>query len=274
MNNIITIPTDREPIKGDLLLRHLWKGTSNECKSWWIYSRTMSFGGLVQYTTLNGSFRDVPSSFKVQDIYILEDSEVKDGEYGICLNLVREGFKSHQAVFKMNASQRTAMEELGGRKKAEVFKVILTTNPALIKDGVQKINDGFLNYFIKNPSCEWVEIQDWYNIYLSCCRSKEECYCNKKRIIIPNQNPQKTKTTLKERLRQELTGHLSDEKTEVDVNIAKRIARDFAIGFTKWKDDNALRVGLDAYKKIGDAENDKPHTLKKLLEIYEKEQGL
>ena len=67
---------------------------------------------------------------------------------------------------------------------------------------------------------------------------------------------------------------MSDEKTEVDVNIAERIARDFATGFTKWKDDNALRVGLDAYKKIGDAENDKPHTLKKLLEIYEKEQGL
>ena len=29
MKNIHILPTDKEPIKGDLLLRHLWKGTSN-----------------------------------------------------------------------------------------------------------------------------------------------------------------------------------------------------------------------------------------------------
>jgi hypothetical protein len=39
---------------------------------------------------------------------------------------------------------------------------------------------------------------------------------------------------LKEQLRQNLTGHLSDEKTEVDVNIAAKIAEDFAISFAEW----------------------------------------
>jgi len=36
---------------------------------------------------------------------------------------------------------------------------------------------------------EWeeVEVGDWYNKFLSCCRSKEECHCNKKRIIIPKE---------------------------------------------------------------------------------------
>lgn len=270
MKNVITVPTDRELIKGDLLLRHLWKGTSNECK-WWRYSRTMSFGGLVQYTTLNGSFRDVPSSFKLHDMYILEDSEVKDGEYGICLNLVREGFKSHQAVFKMNASQRTAMEELGGRKKAEVFKIILTTNPALIKDGVQKINDGFLNYFIKNPSCDFVEVEltlkafDEQHRKIEYAMEKGDYTKNSYKIIIPNQNSQKINLTLKERLRQELTGHLSDEKTKVDVNIAARIADDFAIGFAEWLTDN--RVHFIKWINAG-------ITTKELLEIYKKEQGL
>jgi hypothetical protein len=37
-------------------------------------------------------------------------------------------------------------------------KVILTTDQELIKDGVQVIDDEFLEWFIKNPSCEEVEI--------------------------------------------------------------------------------------------------------------------
>jgi hypothetical protein len=37
-------------------------------------------------------------------------------------------------------------------------KVILTTDQDLIKDGVQKIDDEFLQFFVKNPSCEEVEI--------------------------------------------------------------------------------------------------------------------
>jgi len=66
-------------------------------------------------------------------------------------------------------------------------KIILTTDMDLIKDGVQAIDDEFLEWFVNNPSCERVEIEDWHNKFLSCCRSKEECYCNKKRIIIPQE---------------------------------------------------------------------------------------
>jgi len=36
-------------------------------------------------------------------------------------------------------------------------KVILTTDQDLIKDGVQAIDDEFLEWFVKNPSCERVE---------------------------------------------------------------------------------------------------------------------
>ena len=36
-------------------------------------------------------------------------------------------------------------------------KIILTTDQDLIKDGVQAIDDEFLEWFVKNPSCEWVE---------------------------------------------------------------------------------------------------------------------
>jgi hypothetical protein len=38
-------------------------------------------------------------------------------------------------------------------------KVILTTDNQLIKDGVQAIDDEFLEWFVKNPSCEFVELE-------------------------------------------------------------------------------------------------------------------
>ena len=41
---------------------------------------------------------------------------------------------------------------------AKGFKVILTTNKLLIKDGVQAIDDEFLEWFVENPSCERVEV--------------------------------------------------------------------------------------------------------------------
>jgi hypothetical protein len=37
-------------------------------------------------------------------------------------------------------------------------KIILTTDQDLIKDGVQAIDDEFLQWFVKNPSCEEVEV--------------------------------------------------------------------------------------------------------------------
>jgi hypothetical protein len=43
---------------------------------------------------------------------------------------------------------------------SECKKVIMTTDQELIKDGVQAIDDKFLEWFIKNPSCESVEVAD------------------------------------------------------------------------------------------------------------------
>ena len=119
--------------------------------------------------------------------YITSDEEIKDGEYGICLNLVREGFKSHQVVFKMDAEQRQAMNELGGQKKAEVLKVILTTNQYLIKDGVQAIPDDFLEWFVKNPNCEFVETQ--YHYETICDEGDYTINPAYWTIIIPKEEP-------------------------------------------------------------------------------------
>jgi len=91
-------------------------------------------------------------------IYITSDVEVLDGQYGACLNLIREGLSANLAIFKMDKKQRRAMEELGGRKKAEVVKLILTNDPALISEGIQAISQTDENWLNDNPSCELVDL--------------------------------------------------------------------------------------------------------------------
>jgi len=40
----------------------------------------------------------------------------------------------------------------------KVGNIILTTNKLLIEDGVQSIDDEFLEWFVKNPTCEFIKI--------------------------------------------------------------------------------------------------------------------
>ena len=60
----------------------------------------------------------------------------------------------------------------------------MTTDQDLIKDGVQAIGDEFLEWFVKNPSCEEVEIESW--------QTKGEWDLDYK-IIIPKEEPKQIK---------------------------------------------------------------------------------
>ena len=63
----------------------------------------------------------------------------------------------------------------------ECKKIILTTDQKLIKDGVQAIDDTFLEWFVKNPSCENVKIvSDWNYPKIDSHNYK---------IIIPQEEP-------------------------------------------------------------------------------------
>lgn len=53
--------------------------------------------------------------------------------------------------------------------------------------------------------------------------------------------------TLVETLRQNLTGHLSDEKSEVDVRIAAKIAKAFAIQYHGWMLQNDTRANAERF---------------------------
>lgn len=47
----------------------------------------------------------------------------------------------------------------GAQYSSKQNVIILTTDKDLIKDGVQSIDDAFLEWFIKNPICEEVEVE-------------------------------------------------------------------------------------------------------------------
>jgi hypothetical protein len=50
-------------------------------------------------------------------------------------------------------------ESMGRILFPECKKIIITTDPKLIADGVQAIDDTFLEWFVKNPSCEFVKTE-------------------------------------------------------------------------------------------------------------------
>ena len=78
-----------------------------------------------------------------QHIYITNDEEIKEGVDQWYLDKVlNEPYNSGGAQYS---------------SKQDV--IILTTDQDLIKDGVQAIDDEFLEWFVKNPSCEEVEVK-------------------------------------------------------------------------------------------------------------------
>jgi hypothetical protein len=87
------------------------------------------------------------AEYKRFNIYITSNEEIKEGDY---YYLPRTN-----SVYKCNEDPT----ELNLEGRLGVAKIILTTDQDLIKDGVQAIDDKFLEWFVKNPSCEEVEVK-------------------------------------------------------------------------------------------------------------------
>ena len=94
--------------------------------------------------------------FKPQHIYITSDEEIKEGDY-----FLYDGIKIR---YKSNGTEYHGRDlcHISGNHRypvSESKKIILTTDQDLIEDGVQAIDDEFLEWFVKNPSCEEVEVE-------------------------------------------------------------------------------------------------------------------
>jgi hypothetical protein len=86
------------------------------------------------------------TNFSNRHIYITSNEEIKAGDYR--LNIQRDYFKK---------SDKEGLDYYN--KRNDVFKkIILTTDQDLIADGIQAMDDTFLELFVKNPNCESVEV--------------------------------------------------------------------------------------------------------------------
>jgi hypothetical protein len=92
-----------------------------------------------------------------QHLYITSDEEIKEGDWYLWKGYGGEYFKE-KCEYLLYEGKKT--KHLNCNKKTQ-FKVILTTDPTLIADGVQAIDDEFLEWYVKNSSCEFVRIESW-----------------------------------------------------------------------------------------------------------------
>ena len=123
--------------------------------------------------------------FKTQNLFITSDEEIKEGDWFIRDGSIHKCFRVHKTDIEFLTSIDSVYcgsNTFWGKEFCK--KIILTTDQYLIKDGVQSIDDEFLEWFVKNPSCEEVEIIDHARRLLFL-----EEYIPTYKIIIPKEEP-------------------------------------------------------------------------------------
>jgi hypothetical protein len=101
-----------------------------------------------------------PSNATYQNIYITSNEEIKEGDW--CLLDHNVGISEGYEVLKCDeADTKNGWYSFGNMKTGRCKKIILTTDQDLIADGVQAIDDTFFEWFVKNPSCDEVDVNDW-----------------------------------------------------------------------------------------------------------------
>jgi hypothetical protein len=126
-----------------------------------------------------------------QHIYITSDEEIKEGDWFL-LDMSHSSHPNEVHQMGHNKWSKTGginFSEPNSWTKA-CKKIILTTDQDLIADGVQSIDDEFLEWFVKNPSCESVVVNDSKVVkeHIFDGSNDGEIVWEKK-IIIPKEEP-------------------------------------------------------------------------------------
>jgi len=148
-------------------------------------SRLYKINSIGELDWSEGYLRQVDGATN-QNLYITNSEEIKEGDW-----FIRDG----KPIRKSGHIKHYAISEP---------KIILTTDPQLIADGVQAIDDDFSEWFVKNPSCEEVEtklveqrshlsLNDWVdedeNGKFPISIAGAFCYRKIYKIIIPQEEP-------------------------------------------------------------------------------------
>jgi hypothetical protein len=211
-------------------------------------------------------------------IYITSDEEIKEGDW------VLNSWNEIHQITKNDKSKSY---------KKTCKKIILTTDQDLIKDGVQSIDDEFLEWFVENPSCEEVDVVDDWN------SPRIDAYEYK--IIIPKEEhkqdkimerfianaKQETLEEAAEKLQKDKYGIFiskdADVKGQLVIDTAKAAFLSGMIEGAKWQqersysEEEVLGFGKFCVDKIadfldgkGDQTDGKEYSMKELLEKFKK----
>lgn len=108
------------------------------------------------------------------NIYITSDEEIKEGDWF---------YRDSGTVSILTKELLEYYESIKDKNIHKIYKIILTTDQDLIKDGVQAIDDEFLKWFIKNQSCESVEVEIDYFKWRKGTQKLDDVF----KIIIPKE---------------------------------------------------------------------------------------
>jgi hypothetical protein len=110
--------------------------------------------GNFVFGLMQNSIASKNDSYTNHNIYITSDEEIKEGDW----------FMSDFNSFPIHNIKELSEREgtLGWEQKdlKNNLKIILTTDQDLIKDGVQAIDDEFLEWFVNNPSCDEIKVNN------------------------------------------------------------------------------------------------------------------
>lgn len=114
--------------------------------------------------------------YKNRHIYVTSDEKVKVGDWVI-------EFQKNDKIGEVHFINGEYVIARDIQKK-----IILTTDPSLAPD-VYKIDDEFLEWFVKNPTCEEVEVEKYCSTGRKCDNKGLSCHNARLKIVIPKEKP-------------------------------------------------------------------------------------
>jgi hypothetical protein len=173
-----------------------------------------------------------------KNIYITSNEEIKERDYGL------DTF--HKEIRKFRNKNFVSKYDK---------KIILTTDRDLIKDGVQAIDDDFLEWFVKNPSCEWVEVEHNYIDWI----------IDNYKIIIPQEEPKQE--TLEEAAERTYQKGLQDD---IDLSFYDGVRLGAKWQAERMYSEEEVEQIFNIGQMIKNYGDYKPYTFKEALEQFKK----
>ena len=127
---------------------------------------------------------------KNQHIYITDNEKIKEGDWYLVelfkITGESDGFYIEKCT-KLDDVWCNNFDVISTRHKGNCKKIILTDDEDLIKNNVQEISEDFLEWFVKNPSCEYIET---HSLDIKIINTGESFHYRYE-ILIPQEEPQR-----------------------------------------------------------------------------------